>query len=75
MIRRFNRVKVATGFYKGYSGVVLRRRLIFWFAINVGGKDTFIGRWHLRLLGKKVPELMNRIRTKMIKRDKKVPPC
>ena len=70
-LQRFDRVSVATGFYGGYAGCVLDRRCLLWYAINVGGTPTYIGRWHLRFMGYKRPDFHKKIRDKMIANDRK----
>ena len=70
-LRRFDRVKVVRGFFTGYGGCVLTRRMLFWYGIMVGGKVTYVPRWHLRFLGNKKTELHKRVRDRMISNDRK----
>lgn len=70
-LKRFDRIKVISGFYQDYGGVVLHQKGFLFYAINIGGKPIYIARWHLRYLGGKVPKLATRIREKMIENDRK----
>lgn len=70
-LKRFDRVKVISGFYQDYGGVVLDKRWFWWYGLNIGGEVKFVGRWHLKYLGKQRPDVHQRIREKMIRNDRK----
>ena len=69
-LRRYDRIKVTGGFFQGYGGSLVDKRWMLWYGLNISGRVIYIPRWHLRWIGANNPKMHDRIRDRMIARDR-----